>query len=125
MSPLLFSRHLATSVVASFIKRLSQLSLFSPPLLTPAILLIISNCLKRHSQCRILINYRPKRSHVVNNTQADHDGDADDNGNVDENSKNTMDVSACIFFLSTEQLLMFSYQNHNVDIDKSGFSSMR
>ncbi|CAH8445066.1 unnamed protein product [Heterobilharzia americana] len=56
----LSSMHLATSVVASFIKRLSQLCIFSPLSLLPAMLLIILNCLERHPQCRILIDCKKK-----------------------------------------------------------------
>ncbi|CAH8438945.1 unnamed protein product [Schistosoma rodhaini] len=67
----LSSIHLATSVVASFIKRLSQLSLFSPISLIPAILLIIFNGLKNHPHCRVLINCKQKKSQKLNNIQSD------------------------------------------------------
>ncbi|CAH8485520.1 unnamed protein product [Schistosoma bovis] len=67
----LSSIHLATTVVASFIKRLSQLSLFSPITITPAILLIIFNGLQNHPHCRVLINCKQKKSQKLNNIQSD------------------------------------------------------
>ncbi|KAH8854851.1 hypothetical protein KSF78_0001818 [Schistosoma japonicum] len=63
--------HLATAVVASFIKRLSQLSILSPISLTPAILLIIFNGLQRHPHCRILIDCKEKKSRKVDNKESD------------------------------------------------------
>ncbi|KAK4472204.1 hypothetical protein MN116_000508 [Schistosoma mekongi] len=68
----LSSIHLATAVVASFIKRLSQLSVLSPLSLTPAILLIIFNGLQRHPHCRILIDCKEKRSQKVDNKESDN-----------------------------------------------------
>ncbi|GAA49009.1 U3 small nucleolar RNA-associated protein 19 [Clonorchis sinensis] len=52
----LSSLHLAVSVVAAFIKRLSQLALIAPVRLTPAFLLLIHNALKRHPKCGVLVN---------------------------------------------------------------------
>lgn len=88
------SRHLATTVVASFIKRLSQLSLFSPITITPAILLIIFNGLQNHPHCRVLINCKQKKSQKLNNIQSD-----------DNSLPNVFNVSF-LFSFSTTVLFM-------------------
>ncbi|ODV89606.1 hypothetical protein CANCADRAFT_141267 [Tortispora caseinolytica NRRL Y-17796] len=49
------STHLSASMVASFIKRLSRLSLTAPPSAIVTILPMIYNLLKRHPSCMIMI----------------------------------------------------------------------
>ncbi|KAF6771304.1 hypothetical protein AHF37_10419 [Paragonimus kellicotti] len=62
-------RHLAASVVAAFAKRLAQLALISPMRLTPALLLLIRNALRRHLKCSVLVNRHNRPNLTVNSSK--------------------------------------------------------
>lgn len=49
-------RHLPATLIASFIKRLSRLSLSAPPAAVVAIIPLVYNLLKRHPTCMVLIH---------------------------------------------------------------------
>lgn len=53
---LIMHSHLPVSLVASFIKRLSRLSLSAPPAAIVAIVPFVYNLLKRHPACMVLIH---------------------------------------------------------------------
>ncbi|KAF7255853.1 hypothetical protein EG68_09031 [Paragonimus skrjabini miyazakii] len=65
----LSSLHLAASVVAAFAKRLAQLALLSPMRLTPALLLLIRNALRRHLKCSVLVNRQNRPNLTVNSSK--------------------------------------------------------
>lgn len=73
LNTFLASTHLPASLIASFIKRLSRLSLFAPPAAIVAIVPYIYNLLKAHPTCTFMIHRPPYPPYTTSTSNLGHD----------------------------------------------------